>query len=56
MLPARMRSHGSDLFTGILLLGLVVLWMRAAVLISVPFFGKVAFPGTDEVPAMLFTT
>ena len=56
MLFVRMRSGASALFMGVLLLGLFLLWMRAAVLIYALFFGFVPFLGTDEiVPLMLLT-
>ncbi len=41
---------------GVLLLGLFLLWMRAAVLIYALFFGMVPFPGTEEIVPMLFMT
>lgn len=56
MLLVRPRSTGSALFMGVLLLGLFLLWMRAAVLIYALFFGIVPFPGTDEIVPMLLTT
>ena len=56
MLFVRMRSYASAFFMGVLLLGLFMLWMRAAVLIYALFFGMVTFPGTDEILPMLFTT
>ena len=43
-------------FMGVLLLMLLLLWLRAAVLIWALFFGITAFPGTDEIVPMLFTT
>ncbi len=50
------RSGPQALFMGVLLLGLFLLWMRAAVLIWALFFGLVPFPGTDEIlPMLLFT-
>jgi uncharacterized membrane protein len=44
------------LFIGALLCGLMLLWMRAAVIIYALFFGVRAFPGLDHVAPMLFTT
>ena len=41
---------------GVMLLGLFLLWMRAAVLIYALFFGMVTFPGTSEIIPMLFLT
>ena len=41
---------------GVMLLGLFLLWMRAAVLIYALFFGMVAFPGTEEIVPMLLLT
>lgn len=52
----RMRSGYQALFMGVLLLGLFMLWQRAAVLIYALFFGLVQFPGTDELMPMLFLT
>jgi uncharacterized membrane protein len=56
MLFVRPRSRYSALFMGVLLLGLFLLWMRAAVLIYALFFGLVPFPGTEEILPMLFLT
>jgi uncharacterized membrane protein len=56
MLFVRMRSGYQALFMGVMLLGLLLLWMRAAVLTYALFFGLVAFPGMDEVLPMLFLT
>ncbi len=56
MLITRPASGYQALFMGVLLLGLFLLWLRAAVLIYALFFGMVAFPGTDElIPMLLFT-
>jgi uncharacterized membrane protein len=49
-------ASGQILFTGVLLCGLMLLWMRAAVIIYALFFGLVDFPGLDRIAAMLFTT
>ena len=46
----------ADLFTGVLLCLLMLLWMRAAVIIYALFFGLLPFPGLDHIAAMLFTT
>lgn len=43
-------------FTGVILCGLMLLWMRAAVIIYALFFGVRPFPGFDHVLGMLFTT
>ncbi|AZQ68638.1 DUF2189 domain-containing protein [Silicimonas algicola] len=56
MILVRPRSGYQALFMGVLLLGLFLLWLRAAVLIYALFFGMVAFPGTDELIPMLFLT
>lgn len=56
MLLVRPRSEYQAWFMGVLLLGLMLLWLRAAVLIWALFFGVVPFPGTDEIVPMLFTT
>ena len=56
MIFVRARSRYSALFMGVLLLGLFLLWMRAAVLIYALFFGLVQFPGTEEILPMLFLT
>lgn len=50
------RAGGQVLFIGALLCGLMLLWMRAAVIIYALFFGVRPFPGLDHVAAMLFTT
>ncbi len=41
---------------GVLLLGLFLLWQRAAVLLYALFFGLVPFPGTEDIAPMLFLT
>jgi len=57
MLFPRPASGGQVLFTGALLSGLMLLWMRAAVIIYALFFGVNPFPaGLDEVLDMLLTT
>lgn len=50
------KSGYQTWFMGVLLLGLMLLWLRSAVLIWALFFGIVPFPGTDEIVPMLFTT
>ncbi|MBN9590980.1 MAG: DUF2189 domain-containing protein [Alphaproteobacteria bacterium] len=49
-------SGGQLLFTGALLCGLMLLWLRAAVIIYALFFGVQVFPGIDHIAQMLFTT
>ena len=56
MLFVRMRSGYQAFFMGALLLGLFLLWMRAAVLLYALFFGLTAFPGMDEIVPLLLTT
>ncbi len=56
MVLVKPRSGYQALFMGVMLLGLFLLWMRAAVLIYALFFGIVAFPGADEILPMLFLT
>ncbi len=56
MIFVRMRSGPSALFMGVLLLGLFLLWMRAAVLIYALFFGMVPFMGTEEIVPLLLMT
>lgn len=56
MVFARPRSGYQALFMGVLLLGLFLLWMRSAVLLWALFFGLGAFPGTDDLLALLFLT
>ena len=56
MVLVRPRSGTQTFFMGVLLLGLFLLWMRAAVLIYALFFGIVPFPGTGDLVAMLFLT
>jgi len=52
--PASGRAH--LLFTGLLLCGLMLLWMRAAVILYALFFGLHPFPGLDHIAPMLFST
>jgi uncharacterized membrane protein len=56
MIFVKPRSGYQALFMGVMLLGLFLLWMRAAVLIWALFFGLLPFPGTDEILPMLFLT
>lgn len=56
MVFVRPASGGQVLFTGVLLCGLMLLWMRAAVIIYALFFGLLPFPGLQHITAMLFTT
>jgi uncharacterized membrane protein len=56
MLFVRAESGGQILFVGVLLCGLMLLWMRAAVIIYALFFGLRPFPGLDHISGMLFTT
>lgn len=56
MIFVKPRSSYQALFMGVLMLGLLLLWLRAAVLIYALFFGIVPFPGTEELIPMLFLT
>ncbi|ARS29423.1 DUF2189 domain-containing protein [Sphingomonas sp. KC8] len=56
MIAPHARAGGQILFTGALLCGVMLLWMRAAVILYALFFGVRAFPGLDHIAAMLFTT
>ena len=56
MIFIKPKSGYQSLFMGVMMLGLFILWLRAAVLIYALFFGIVAFPGTDELLSMLFFT
>ncbi|WP_340110361.1 DUF2189 domain-containing protein [Pikeienuella sp. HZG-20] len=56
MIFVRPRAGRSALFMGVMLLGLFLLWQRAAVIVYSLFFGVVAFPGIDEIAPMLFLT
>jgi uncharacterized membrane protein len=56
MLLPHARAGGQVLFTGALLCGVMLLWMRAAVIIYALFFGVRSFPGLDHIAPMLFTT
>lgn len=56
MIFVRPESGAQILFIGVILLGLALLWMRAAVILYALFFGLRPFPGIDNVAPMLFTT
>lgn len=56
MIFVRPASGGQVLFTGVMLCGLMLLWMRAAVIVYALFFGLRPFPGLQQVVVMLFTT
>ena len=56
MIFVRPASGAQVLFTGVLLCGLALLWMRAAVILYALFFGLRPFPGIDHIVPMLFTT
>jgi uncharacterized membrane protein len=56
MVIVRPAAPGQLLFTGVLLLLLMLLWMRAAVIVYALFFGLLPFPGVDHVAKILFTT
>lgn len=56
MIAVQPNSGYQTLFMGVLLLGLFMLWMRAAVLIYALFFGIVPFPGTEQlIPTIVGT-
>src|SRR5262245_7380482 len=56
MIFVRPRSCAQIWFTGAILCGLMLLWMRAAVITYALFFGLTPFPGLDHITTMLFTT
>lgn len=56
MIFVKARSGAQIWFTGAILCGLMLLWMRAAVLIYALFFGLTPFPGLDHITHMLLTT
>lgn len=56
MILPHARAGGQVLFIGALLCGLMLLWMRAAVIIYALFFGVRPFPGLDHIAPMLFAT
>lgn len=56
MIFVKANSGGQILFTGALLMLLMLLWMRAAVIIYALFFGVTAYPGlTDIVQILMYT-
>jgi len=56
MLFVKPRSGYQTLFMGVMLLGLLMLWMRAGVLIYALFFGLLPFPASGDILPMLFFT
>src|SRR3546814_5214242 len=48
MIFVKAESGGQVLFIGVILCGLMLLWMRAAVIIYALFFGLRPFPGLDR--------
>lgn len=56
MLLIRAESRGQIWFAGALLCVLMLLWVRAATIIYALFFGLRAFPGLEDVTAMLTGT
>lgn len=56
MVFVKAESGAQILFIGAVLCMLMLLWMRAAVIIYALFFGLKAFPGLDQIVAVLFTT
>ena len=56
MIFVRPESGGQILFVGVLLCGLMLLWMRSAVIIYALFFGVRPFPGFDRIVGTLFVT
>jgi uncharacterized membrane protein len=56
MLFVRTASGAQLGFAGVILCGLALLWMRAAVILYALFFGLQPFPGLDHIAEMLFTT
>lgn len=56
MIFVRAASGGQIGFIGVIMLGLALLWMRAAVILYALFFGVRPFPGFDQMTPMLFTT
>ena len=56
MLRVKAGSGGQVLYIGAVLCGLMLLWMRAAVLLYALFFGLRPFPGLDDIALMLFMT
>src|SRR3546814_19392325 len=56
MIFVKAESGGQVLFIGVILCGLMLLWMRAAVIVYALFFGLTPFPGLDHIAEMLFAT
>jgi len=56
MVSVRPKAGAQVFFTGMLLVMLILLWMRAAVLVYALFFGLQPFPGLDKIATMLLTT
>ncbi|RYD93058.1 MAG: DUF2189 domain-containing protein [Sphingomonadales bacterium] len=56
MAMPRAKTRGQILFMGALLSGLMLLWMRSAIIIFALFFGVRPFPGLDHVAGVLFAT
>lgn len=56
MIAVKPASGYQTILMGVLLVGLFMLWMRAAVLLYALFFGVVAFPGTGDLLPMLLGT
>src|SRR3546814_2543108 len=56
MIFVKAESGGQVLFIGVILCGLMLLWMRAAVIIYALFFGLRPFPGLDHIAPMLLHT
>ena len=56
MILVKPESGGQIRFIGVIMLGLALLWMRAAVILYALFFGVRPFPGFDQITPMLLTT
>lgn len=56
LIPFEGKTGIQIMFIGAMLCGLVLLWVRSAILIYALFFGLRPFPGSDEILPMLFTT
>lgn len=56
MVFVRAESGAQVWFAGAILCLLMLVWMRAAVIIYALFFGLRAFPGLDDIVALLLTT
>ncbi|HEX6001327.1 MAG TPA: DUF2189 domain-containing protein [Hyphomicrobiaceae bacterium] len=56
MISVKAASNGQILFVGILLCGVLLAWMRAAVLLYAIFFGLLPFPGLDDIVGILIHT